>query len=128
MREPPVLNAVSVPVAFGLSRVKLFLALSRAPHGLLALAAPALGLLTVFAGYTAVYALNDVVDYRVDQEKLRLERPEEGHYLDAVFARHPLAAGRVSLPEGLWWTGASQPRPSRWSWACNGPRPWLWSL
>jgi 4-hydroxybenzoate polyprenyltransferase len=123
MCERPLLNAEVVPGAseFGLSRLKLFLALSRPPHGLLDLAAPALaallwlgrfpplsvtalGLLTVFAGYTAVYALNDVVDYRVDQEKLRLQRPKEGHYLDAVFMRHPLAAGRVSLPEGLGWT------------------------
>jgi 4-hydroxybenzoate polyprenyltransferase len=69
------------------------------------LAVTALGLLTVFAGYTAVYALNDVVDYRVDREKLHLQGPEVGHYLDAVFPRHPLAAGRVSLPEGLFWTG-----------------------
>ena len=64
-------------------RLKLFLALSRTPHGLLDLATPGLaallclggfptpgvtllGLLTVFAGYTAVYALNDLVDYRTD--------------------------------------------------------------
>jgi len=125
MRKRPLLNAEVVPRAseFGLSRVKLFLALSRTPHGLLDLAAPALaallwlgrlpplgvtalGLLTVFAGYTSVYALNDVVDYRVDREKLRLAGPKEGHYLDAVFMRHPLAAGRVSLPEGLGWTAA----------------------
>jgi 4-hydroxybenzoate polyprenyltransferase len=108
----------------GVSRLKLFLALSRTPHGLLDLAAPALaallclghfpplwvtllGLLTVFAGYTAVYALNDVVDYRVDREKLRLEGgAASGPYLDAVLVRHPLAAGRVSLREGLAWTGA----------------------
>jgi 4-hydroxybenzoate polyprenyltransferase len=111
-------------MAVGLSRLKLFLALSRTPHGLLDLTVPALaallwlgrfpplgvtalGLLTVFAGYTAVYALNDLVDYRVDREKLRLEGGlQEGHYLDAVFVRHPLAAGRVSLREGLLWTGA----------------------
>jgi 4-hydroxybenzoate polyprenyltransferase len=125
MRERSLLNVEAVPRAseFGLSRLKLFLALSRTPHGLLDLAAPALaallwlgrfpplgvtalGLLTVFAGYTAVYALNDIVDYRVDREKLRLEGPKEGHYLDAVFMRHPLAAGKVSFPEGLLWTGA----------------------
>ena len=29
-----------------------------------------LGLLTTFAGYTAVYALNDVVGYRQDKEKI----------------------------------------------------------
>ncbi len=123
MHDQPVLKAemTNATMDLGLSRLKLFLALSRTPHGLLDLAAPALaallylgylpplgvtalGLLTVFAGYTAVYALNDVVDYRVDQEKLRLQRTKEGHYLDAVFMRHPLAAGRVSFPEGLGWT------------------------
>ena len=28
-----------------------------------------IGLVTTFAGYTAVYALNDIVDYKVDKEK-----------------------------------------------------------
>ena len=73
----------------GLARLKLFLALSRTPHGVLDMTTPAfgallwlgtfppahitiLGIITVFAGYTAVYALNDVIDYRVDREKARL--------------------------------------------------------
>ncbi len=64
----------------------------------------ALGLLTVFAGYTAVYAVNDLVDYRVDREKLRLEEEHKGGYLDAVFIRHPLAQGLLSFREGLAWT------------------------
>jgi 4-hydroxybenzoate polyprenyltransferase len=75
--------------------------------GLPPLGVCALGLLTVFAGYTAVYALNDVVDYRVDQEKLKAAsgRPQAG-YLDAAFMRHPMAQGQVSLGEGLLWTAA----------------------
>jgi 4-hydroxybenzoate polyprenyltransferase len=65
------------------------------------------GLVTVFAAYTAVYALNDVVDYRVDREKLKAAGPDpKPGYLDAIFMRHPLAQGRVSLAEGLGWTGA----------------------
>jgi 4-hydroxybenzoate polyprenyltransferase len=124
MKEPPLLKDASMPRAFALSRVKLFLALSRTPHGLLDLAAPALaallwlgrfpplgvtllGLLTVFAGYTAVYALNDLVDFRADREKLRLQDgARDGHYLDAVFLRHPLAGGQVSFKEALGWTGS----------------------
>ena len=116
------LNAASSPPAARLSRVKLFLALSRTPHGLLDLATPALaallcygglppfgvialGLLTVFAAYTAVYALNDVVDYRVDQEKLKAAGPgPKAGYLDAIFMRHPLAQGQVSFREGVQWT------------------------
>ena len=108
----------------GISRIKLFLALSRTPHGLLDMATPALGailwlggapspavailgFLTAFAGYTAVYALNDVVDYRVDREKVKavdINRP--GTDLDAVYARHPLAQGLLSLREGILWTAA----------------------
>jgi 4-hydroxybenzoate polyprenyltransferase len=108
----------------GLSRIKLFFALSRTPHGLLDMATPALGallwlgrfpslevivvgLLTTFAGYTAVYALNDVVDYRVDQEKIRLcGEFGTGCDLDAVMIRHPMAQGYLSFKEGVLWTAA----------------------
>jgi 4-hydroxybenzoate polyprenyltransferase len=124
LRGGTLLDVPAAPIAAGFSRIKLFLALSRTPHGLLDLASPALaallwlgglpplgvtalGLLTVFAGYTAVYSLNDLVDYRVDQEKLRLNPPETaGGYLDAVFLRHPMAQGQVSFTQGLLWTGA----------------------
>jgi 4-hydroxybenzoate polyprenyltransferase len=118
-----LLNSPAPSLAVGWSRLRLFLALSRTPHGLLDLATPALaavlwlgglpplgvtalGLLTVFAGYTAVYALNDVVDYRVDQEKLARSPAPQGSYLDAIFMRHPMAQGQVSLRQGLLWTGA----------------------
>jgi len=112
---------LALPIA---SRIKLFMALSRTPHGLLDMATPALaallwlgtipsvdvvvlGLITAFAGYTAVYALNDVVDYRADREKIR----ECGLNctsgdLDSVYARHPLAQGLLSLKEGIVWTAA----------------------
>ena len=103
------------------SRLKFFFALSRTPHGLLDLATPALaallgygafpplrvtllGILTAFAGYTAVYALNDLVDYRVDQEKLKRGGfRETDHYLDNVLVRHPLAYGLLDFREALLW-------------------------
>ncbi|NTW37782.1 MAG: UbiA family prenyltransferase [Syntrophobacteraceae bacterium] len=106
----------------GISRLKLFMALSRTPHGVLDMATPALGallylgtvpplpvvllgILTAFAGYTAVYALNDVVDYRVDREKVQnCGLPEASGDLDAVCARHPIAQGLLSLREGILWT------------------------
>ncbi len=107
----------------GLSRLKLFLALSRTPHGLLDMAMPAfaallwlgafpsgkiitLGLITVFAGYTAVYALNDLIDYRVDRQKAQISGGlrESDNYLDAVMIRHPMAQGLLSITEGLLWT------------------------
>ncbi|UCD90465.1 MAG: UbiA family prenyltransferase [Desulfobacterales bacterium] len=106
----------------GLSRLKLFWALSRTPHGLIDMATPALGallwlgrfpsleviilgLITSFAGYTAVYALNDVIDYRVDKEKIRLCGDIDNTCdLDAMMVRHPMAQGYLSFKEGLMWT------------------------
>lgn len=106
----------------GLSRIKLFWALSRTPHGLLDMTTPAfaallwlgsfpsidvivLGLITTFAGYTAVYALNDVVDHRVDTEKLKsggFQKSDD--YLDAAMLRHPIAQGALTFREGLTWS------------------------
>jgi len=114
------MSTEAMPPSESLPRLKLFLALSRTPHALLDLAAPAaaallwlgtfpslgvtlLGLITVFAGYTAVYALNDVVDYRVDQEKMSQGGGGDGGYLDAIFVRHPLAQGLLTFPEASWW-------------------------
>jgi 4-hydroxybenzoate polyprenyltransferase len=66
----------------------------------------AVGLVTVFAAYTAVYALNDLVDNRVDQARLKAAGAEpKAGYLDAIFMRHPLAQGQVSVKEGVLWTG-----------------------
>lgn len=101
-------------------RLKLFLALSRTPHGLLDLATPGLaallclggfpplgvtvlGLITAFAAYTAVYALNDVVDYRTDKVKIREGGLAGEGYLGGVMVRHPLAQGLLSFREGLLW-------------------------
>ncbi len=65
------------------------------------------GLITVFAGYTAVYALNDVVGYRSDKRKLQetaTPGPQDCRDLDAVFVRHPMAQGLLSFKEGLVWS------------------------
>jgi 4-hydroxybenzoate polyprenyltransferase len=105
----------------GVARLKLYWALSRTPHGLLDMCTPAfaallwlgafpppqiilIGLLTAFAGYTAVYALNDVVDYRVDQEKVSNGvLATVGCDLDGIIVRHPMAQGLLSFREGLIW-------------------------
>jgi 4-hydroxybenzoate polyprenyltransferase len=115
------LSTISIQQIPGLSRLKLLLALSRTPHGLLDMASPgaaavlamgaippplviALGLVTAFAGYTAVYALNDLVDYRSDREKVRqIGSVASSHDLDGVFARHPMAQGLLKFREGLVW-------------------------
>ena len=107
-----------------LSRVMLFGALSRIPHVILELAGPALaallwlgaipsldlillGLVTAFAGYTSVYALNDLVDFRVDKERI-----EAGGFQDTEISvelgmvRHPMAQGLLGYGSGLVWAGA----------------------
>jgi len=118
----PMVDSSSQRQLKGLSRLGLFLALSRTPHALLDMTTPGLaamlwlgafppvkvvlvGLLTVFAGYSAVYALNDVIDYRFDKKKIKegLFRDSES-YLDGAIVRHPLAQGLLSLREGLGWT------------------------
>jgi 4-hydroxybenzoate polyprenyltransferase len=54
-----------------------------------------------------VYALNDLIDYRVDQEIMRSGSPGESRPdLDSAFARHPLAQGMLSYKEALFWTSA----------------------
>jgi 4-hydroxybenzoate polyprenyltransferase len=107
------------------AHAKLFFALSRTPHGLLDMATPAfaallwlkafppihvmlLGLATAFAGYTAVYALNDLIGCREDRQKMQ-QGGFSGHgegYLDAVIVRHPVAGGYLSFTEGMYWAGA----------------------
>ena len=108
----------------GLSRIKLFLALSRTPHVLLDMATPAfgallwlgalpslkvtlMGLITAFAGYTAVYALNDILDHRVDRAQFQEDGFHDlSNYLDAILVRHPIAQGLLPLRESLYWAAA----------------------
>jgi 4-hydroxybenzoate polyprenyltransferase len=106
-----------------ISRKKAFLALSRTTHGVMDMATPALaallclgtwpsswvisvGLVTAFAGYTAVYALNDVVDFKRDRQRIENGSEDSPDYLDTVFVRHPMARGIISYGKGLSWTAA----------------------
>jgi len=119
MQQP--VNNTAVQTYSGLSYLKLFLALSRASHALLDIATPCLaaliwlntfpplkiiilGLATALAGYLAVYALNDVVDYRTDRKNLReIGNKSTAFDLDALYIRHPLAQGLLSYKEGIIW-------------------------
>lgn len=101
--------------------LKLFMALSRTPHAMIDMATPALGallwlgvlpppeiilvgLVTVFSGYTAVYALNDLVDCRADREKVQAGGYQgDDDYLDGALVRHPMAQGVLGFREGLVW-------------------------
>ena len=121
----------------------MYLALSRTPHGLLDLAGPfcaallcrgalppasvvALGCLTVFAGYTAVYALNDIVDYRSDKRQVEGSGADvRAGYLDAAFIRHPLAHGCLSLPAAVVWFFVWAVVAFAGAWALNPVCAWL---
>jgi 4-hydroxybenzoate polyprenyltransferase len=121
----------------------VYLALSRTPHGLLDLAGPfcaallcrgglppasvvALGCLTVFAGYTAVYALNDIVDYRSDKRQVEGSGADvRAGYLDAAFIRHPLAHGCLSLPAAVIWFLVWAVVAFAGAWALNPVCAWL---
>lgn len=63
-----------------------------------------LGLITTFAGYTAVYALNDVIDYEADKEKAAVGGFSNSQSdLDSIIVRHPMAQGLLSFKQGLYW-------------------------
>ena len=98
----------------------MFFALSRTPHGLLDMAMPAfsallwlkelpapsvlmLGLAAVFSGYTAVYALNDLLGCSQDRGQPGQGAADSGGYLDAAMPRHPIARGYLSMRQGIVW-------------------------
>jgi 4-hydroxybenzoate polyprenyltransferase len=109
------------PTAAPTSKLKLLLGLSRTPHGILDLATPAMaallwlgkfpsagvviiGVITAFAGYTAVYALNDLVDLSVDRDRLsRRDDEKEVFHVDEIMVRHPVAQGLLSFRNGFLW-------------------------
>ena len=100
--------------------MKRFFALSRTTHGILDLATPAfcallwlgsfphwtvilLSLFTAFAGYTAIYALNDLVGVKVDREKFTGSELNPGYSVEASEQRYPLAQNILSYKSGLLW-------------------------
>lgn len=100
--------------------LKRFFALSRTTHGVLDIAMPGfaallwngafpawpvllLSLLTAFAGYTAIYALNDLVGVSGDREKFAGSGINQGYSVEASALRYPLAQNALSLGAGLGW-------------------------
>ncbi|HSM70101.1 MAG TPA: UbiA family prenyltransferase [Anaerolineales bacterium] len=97
-----------------------FFALSRTSHGVLDLATPAfcallwlgrfpewttilLSIATAFAGYTAIYALNDLVGIAADKEKFAGSEMNEGYSVEASELRYPLARNILGFKKGLLW-------------------------
>jgi 4-hydroxybenzoate polyprenyltransferase len=108
----------------GKGAVRKFVGLSRMTHSVLDVAHPAagailvlgaapplrttlLGLLSAFAGFTAVFALNDLMDAKVDAEKMaKYRKDSEAFDLDSVGERHPIAQGKLSMGAGIAWVSA----------------------
>lgn len=99
--------------------MKRFFALSRTTHGVLDIAMPGfvallwlgkfpqwqiilLSLLTAFAAYTAIYALNDLVGIAVDKEKFT-GGINAGYSVEASHLRYPLAQRVLTYREGMFW-------------------------
>ncbi len=101
--------------------IRKFFGLSRMTHSVLDIAHPAMGallafggfpgaptviigLVAAFAGFTAVFALNDVMDCRVDCEKMaKLGGKKECFDIDSVGYRHPIAQGALTFNAALGW-------------------------
>ena len=100
--------------------LKPFFSLSRTPHGILDVSITGLsallwlgyfpsigficlGLLTAFAGYTAIYALNDLISYKEDREKMDGQDDYQGYSVEATAMRHPVAQNFLSMQAGVTW-------------------------
>lgn len=118
--------------------MKRFLALSRSTHGILDLAMPGfvallwlggfpdwkvlgLCLLTGLAGYTAIYALNDLLGVNDDKAKVAAG-VKPGYSVEASLMRYPLAQNLVSMRGALAWFGFWYALTLVGSWLLN---PWL---
>jgi 4-hydroxybenzoate polyprenyltransferase len=62
-----------------------------------------LGLFTAFAGYNAIYALNDLVGVRGDREKFSGSGINQGYSVEASDMRYPLAQNVLSYRSGWIW-------------------------
>ena len=102
------------------SLIKKLFALSRTQHIVIDIAAPAvcalivlgyipsisvvvIGLITAFAGYNAIYALNDIVGRHLDQKKMMGTTDHIGYSVESSELRHPLAQGELSLTSAITW-------------------------
>jgi 4-hydroxybenzoate polyprenyltransferase len=66
-----------------------------------------LGLIAGFAGYTSVFALNDVFDLKEDREKMAQYRSDRTTFdIDSVGQRHPLAQGKLSYRAAIAWVAS----------------------
>jgi 4-hydroxybenzoate polyprenyltransferase len=102
-------------------RLRVYFGFSRMSHSVLDIGHPAVGALLVlgafppfptmligfiaaFAGFTAVFALNDLMDYKVDTERIERYQRTFSHFdIDVLGVRHPIAQKMLTFPRGLAW-------------------------
>ncbi|WP_228080603.1 UbiA family prenyltransferase [Streptomyces profundus] len=101
--------------------VRALYGFSRGTQATLSVAQPLLGLLLAgglppgrlllcalasFAAFFAVFAVNDLIDARIDQQRFAHLRDYDGFDIDSAGVRHPLAQGRLSLAMAASWVAS----------------------
>jgi len=56
-----------------------------------------------FAGFFAVFALNDLLDFKIDKKSMKNERIAKSWDVDSLLLRHPLAQGTITRSEQTVW-------------------------
>ena len=102
-------------------RIRVYFGFSRMSHSVLDIGHPGfgallvlgafppfptliLGVLAAFAGFTSVFALNDLIDFRVDTERIeKYQREFTDFDIDVLGLRHPIAQKALSFTQGLIW-------------------------
>jgi 4-hydroxybenzoate polyprenyltransferase len=65
-----------------------------------------IGISAAWAGFLAVFALNDLLDVEMDRARFSHLRQYEAFDIDSALVRHPLAQRQLGLRLGILWIGA----------------------
>jgi 4-hydroxybenzoate polyprenyltransferase len=74
-------------------------------HGFPSIDRLLLGISAAWAGFLAVFALNDLLDVEVDRARFSHLRQYEAFDIDSALVRHPLAQRQISVRLSVLWVG-----------------------
>jgi 4-hydroxybenzoate polyprenyltransferase len=74
-------------------------------HGFPSLDRLILGISAAWAGFLAVFALNDLLDVELDRARFSHLRKYEAFDIDSTLVRHPLAQRQIGVRLGMLWVG-----------------------
>ena len=74
-------------------------------HGFPSLDRTALALSAAWAGFLAVFAMNDLLDINLDKARFAHLRDYSGFDVDSALVRHPLAQRQIPYWLGVAWIG-----------------------